>query len=93
MTVCCYFRWGKVTIPQRLLEELLPGPVTVVFERTDALNSDFNPGTSLVGIRVPNYGFVRDVSRACGEPLALTSANISEKSSPVSVQVGRVYTT
>lgn len=42
-------RWGNVTISKKLLQELLPGPVTVVFERTLALNPELNPGTSLVG--------------------------------------------
>ncbi len=73
-----------------LLGELLPGPVTVVFERTLQLNNELNPGTTLVGIRVPNHGFVRDLSRACGEPLALTSANPSAAGSTLSVQVRRV---
>ena len=70
-----------------MLEELLPGPVTVVFERTVALNPALNPGTSLVGIRVPDDGFVQEVALACGEPLALTSANVSGAASTLSVMV------
>lgn len=81
------FRWGSVTVSQALLNELLPGPVTVVFERTLSLNPGLNPGTTLVGIRVPNHGFVRDLSRVCGEPLALTSANPSAAGSTLTVQV------
>lgn len=80
-------RWGKVTVSEALLRELLPGPVTVVFERLVALNPELNPGTTLVGIRVPDHGFVREVSRLCGEPLALTSANVSSHESTLSVQV------
>ena len=81
------FRWGQVTISSALLNELLPGPVTVVFERTLNLNPELNPGTTLVGIRVPNHGFVRDVSRMCEEPLALTSANPSAAGSTLTIQV------
>jgi tRNA threonylcarbamoyl adenosine modification protein (Sua5/YciO/YrdC/YwlC family) len=80
------YRFGKVTISDTLLHQLLPGPVTVVFERTLALNPRLNPGTSLVGIRVPDSGFVCDVARQCGQPLALTSANISDHPSSVCVQ-------
>lgn len=79
-------KWGKVTISEALLKELLPGPVTVVFERLVALNPELNPGTTLVGIRVPDHGFIREVSRLCGEPLALTSANVSSHESTLSVQ-------
>ena len=77
-----------MTAPPGLLRRLLPGPVTVLFERTAALNPRLNPGTSLVGVRVPDYGFVRDVVRECGQPLALTSANLSNTASTLSVQVG-----
>lgn len=76
-----------MTISNELLHELLPGPVTVVFERTDELNPELNRGTRLVGVRVPDSGFVRDVSRMCGQPLALTSANPSAAGSTLSVEV------
>ena len=80
-------RWGKVTISDLLLQQLLPGPVTVVFERSPELNAHLNPGTTLVGIRIPNHKFIIEVSRQCGEPLALTSANLSGATSTLSIQV------
>ncbi|ETE58744.1 YrdC domain-containing protein, mitochondrial, partial [Ophiophagus hannah] len=49
-----------------LLRDLLPGPVTLVLPRSDALNADLNPFTRLVGIRVPDHHFVRELARACG---------------------------
>lgn len=70
-------KWGKVTVPQLLLNELLPGPVTLLFERTASLNPVLNPEVGLVGIRIPDHAFVRALARSCGEPLALTSANES----------------
>lgn len=71
------YKWGKVTIGEDVLQDLLPGPVTLVFERTEALNPELNPTTQLVGIRIPDHEFVRQLSLACNEPLALTSANVS----------------
>ena len=62
---------------KEILQDLLPGPVTLVFERTDQLNPGLNPTTGLVGIRIPDHDFVRQLSLACEEPLALTSANVS----------------
>lgn len=70
-------KWGKVTISPEALQDLLPGPVTLVFERTDELNPGLNPTTRLVGIRIPDHDFVRQLCLACDEPLALTSANVS----------------
>lgn len=80
------YRWGKVTVSSELLSELLPGAVTVVFERTEDLNPDLNPGTSLVGIRIPDHKFVREISRSCQGPIALTSANVSSTQSTLNIQ-------
>lgn len=85
-TVEDIYLWGKVTVPHTLLTSLLPGPVTLVFQRTKQLNLAFNPGTDLVGIRIPNEDFIRAVARCCSSPLALTSANISSKASPLCVE-------
>ncbi|KAJ8340871.1 hypothetical protein SKAU_G00331620 [Synaphobranchus kaupii] len=71
------YKFCKVTVPEALLRDLLPGPVTLVLERSEALNSDLNPFTPLVGVRIPDHAFIRQLSQMCGEPLALTSANIS----------------
>ncbi|XP_023223503.1 yrdC domain-containing protein, mitochondrial-like isoform X2 [Centruroides sculpturatus] len=79
-------KWGKITIPLSLLEDLLPGPVTVVLERTSELNPNLNPDTSLVGIRIPNHSFLQAVTKVCNQCLALTSANISSQSNTLSVE-------
>nr|XP_022291084.1 yrdC domain-containing protein, mitochondrial-like [Crassostrea virginica] len=80
------YRWGKVTVSSELLSELLPGPVTVVFERIEDLNPELNPGTALVGIRIPDHKFVREISRSCQGPIALTSANVSSTQSTLNIQ-------
>ncbi|PIK47990.1 hypothetical protein BSL78_15138 [Apostichopus japonicus] len=79
-------RWSKVSVPEDLLHDLLPGPVTVIFERDEILNPHLNPATDLVGIRVPDHSFIRRLSSATGSPLALTSANLSSAKSTLSVQ-------
>jgi len=75
------FKWGKVTVSDSALHDLLPGPVTLVFDRTETLNKQLNPGTNLVGIRIPDHDFVRQLAIKCHEPLALTSANKSSAQS------------
>ena len=59
------YDWGRVTVERSVLEALLPGPVTVIFRRLDALNPKFNPGTDRIGIRIPDHAFVRNVCRLC----------------------------
>lgn len=80
------YKYCKVKVKEELLGDLLPGPVTLVFERTDLLNKDLNPFTPLVGVRIPDHPFMRRLCQTCGEPLALTSANISSQTSTVAAQ-------
>uniref|UniRef100_A0A8C4QZE9 Threonylcarbamoyl-AMP synthase n=1 Tax=Eptatretus burgeri TaxID=7764 RepID=A0A8C4QZE9_EPTBU len=77
------YRFCNVTISTTLLNRLLPGPVTLVFERSSLLNPELNPYTQLVGVRVPRHPLVQELVRRCGEPLALTSANLSGQPSCV----------
>lgn len=79
------YKYCKVKVKEELLNDLLPGPVTLVFERSEVLNADLNPFTSLVGVRIPDHPFMRRLCQMCGEPLALTSANISSHTSTVAV--------
>ncbi|XP_077455248.1 threonylcarbamoyl-AMP synthase [Stigmatopora argus] len=78
-------KYCKVKVKEELLNDLLPGPVTLVFERSQILNKELNPFTSLVGVRIPDCAFIRRLCQMCGEPLALTSANVSERNSTVAV--------
>ncbi|NXP50661.1 YRDC protein, partial [Heliornis fulica] len=79
------YRYCHVNVPDELLRDLLPGPVTLVLQRSEELNKDLNPFTSLVGVRIPNHPFVLEVARACSGPLALTSANVSCQASTLTV--------
>lgn len=79
------YKYCKVPVQKALLGDLLPGPVTLVFERSEELNTDLNPFTSLVGVRIPDHSFMRHLCQMCGEPLALTSANVSSQTSTVAV--------
>lgn len=72
-------------LPNRILDALLPGPVTVVLKRSRSLNHFLNPGNPLIGIRVPNDTFVRKVAEQFGQPIALTSANASSEPSTLRV--------
>lgn len=78
------FKYAEVTIPSKLLDQLLPGAITVIFNRTKNLNSFLNTDTSLVGIRIPDYTFIRQLCRISG-PIALTSANLSSQPSCLNI--------
>ena len=80
------YKWGQVTISQELLSELLPGPVTLCFKRLPSLNCELNPTSELVGIRIPDHEFIREVCRETKCALALTSANVSNAQSALNIQ-------
>ena len=81
------FRWSNVTVNDKVLNALLPGPVTLIFQRAPALPKDLNPGNDTIGIRIPNYKFMIELARYCNEPIALTSANISNLPSSLHINV------
>lgn len=80
------YKWGEVTIPRELLNQLLPGPVTLCFRRLSSLNERLNPDSNLIGIRIPDHPFIRGVCKEIQLPLALTSANISNAQSALSIE-------
>lgn len=69
-----------------VLKLLLPGPLTIVLNRSASLSKDLNPGTQNVGIRIPDHNFSRAISDMLDCPLALTSANKSGQPSPLRVE-------
>ena len=79
------YKWGCINVPEELLQQLLPGPVTLCFKRKDLVNPELNPGAELVGIRIPDHAFIREVCRTTNLPLALTSANVSATESSLSI--------
>ncbi|QLD88981.1 threonylcarbamoyl-AMP synthase [Natronomonas salina] len=57
-------------------EAFLPGPVTVLLERTDRVPDVLVADRDRVGIRVPDHDLARDLARRTG-PITSTSANRS----------------
>lgn len=83
-------KWGDTDeLPNNLLNQLLPGPITILLNRRKSLNLDLNPGVMKIGIRVPgpnHKAFVRRVVSALGHPIALTSANPSHEPNCVMIE-------
>ncbi|KAL5718903.1 hypothetical protein ACHQM5_011757 [Ranunculus cassubicifolius] len=75
-------------LPPGLLDDLLPGPVTVVLKRGESsiLEKSLNPGLDSIGVRVPDSDFIRVIARGSKSALALTSANLSGQPSSINIQ-------
>jgi L-threonylcarbamoyladenylate synthase len=65
---------------RRFCERFLPGPVTVLVERTDRVPDQLVAGGDRVGLRVPDHDIARDLARRTG-PITATSANRSGEAS------------
>jgi L-threonylcarbamoyladenylate synthase len=65
---------------ERFMREFLPGPVTVLCEKTEEVPDALTAGRERVGVRVPDHGvalaFLREVA-----PVTATSANVSGRPS------------
>lgn len=71
----------------RLLEDLLPGPLTIIVKRTEYLTNPYlNEGISKIGIRIPDARFIQELCCRYEQPLALTSANLSSVESSLCVE-------
>lgn len=60
---------------QRLADKYWPGALTIIIRKKTGLPADLT-SNDLVGLRIPDHEFTRDLIRLTG-PLAVTSANIS----------------
>ena len=65
---------------ERFMREFLPGPVTVICERTDDVPDALTAGSDRVGVRVPDHDLARELLAEAG-PLTATSANLSGRGS------------
>lgn len=67
---------------QRLMKRFWPGPLTILFKRSNLVPYSITAGLDTVAIRMPNHPIALELIRASGVPLAAPSANTSGKPSP-----------
>jgi L-threonylcarbamoyladenylate synthase len=65
---------------RRVMEALLPGPLTVIGRKRDCVSDALVAGTGHLGIRIPDSPAVLQICAAAGVPLTATSLNLSGQS-------------
>jgi L-threonylcarbamoyladenylate synthase len=70
---------------KNLFREFLPGPLTIIVKGKHLLAPGVESEDGKLGIRLPDYKFVRDLVRQFGKPITATSANASYKKRPYKV--------
>jgi L-threonylcarbamoyladenylate synthase len=73
-------------IARKLMGRFWPGPMTIIFKRSQAIPDETSAGLDSVGIRMPSNPIARALIKAAGVPVAAPSANISGKPSPTEVE-------
>ncbi len=67
---------------QKLMDAFWPGPLTMVFPKSDIVPDQATGGLDTVAVRFPNHPVARAIIKASGLPIAAPSANSSGKPSP-----------
>ena len=67
------------SIEETLINKFWPGPLTIIFNKTDLVPDLLTSGLNTVGIRMPNNKVCLDLIDIFGKPLATSSANISNE--------------
>lgn len=67
---------------KKLIDRFWPGPLTIVFKKSDLIPKVTSGGLDTVAIRMPSDKVARALIKASGVPIAAPSANLSGKPSP-----------
>lgn len=67
---------------KRLIREFWPGPLTMIFPKSDIVPKDVTAGLDTVAVRFPLHTVAWELIRTAGVPIAAPSANRSSRPSP-----------
>jgi L-threonylcarbamoyladenylate synthase len=70
----------------KLINRFWPGPLTILFPALEHISKKLTGNSGKIGIRIPNNRFCLELVKTCGVPITSTSANISGRENPASVQ-------
>ncbi len=73
-------------IARKIMDAYWPGPITLIFNKSDLIPKTTSAGLDTVGIRMPSNLMARKLIEAAGTPIAAPSANISGRPSPTDVE-------
>ena len=76
---------GLCDIPdgaEALMDAFWPGPLTMLFPRTERIPDEVTAGLPTVAVRMPSMACTREMLKTCELPIAAPSANRSGRPSP-----------
>lgn len=69
-------------LEERLIDDFWPGPLTLIFPKTELVSSTVTGGGDTVAVRSPLHPIALSLIQAAGVPIAAPSANQSGRPSP-----------
>ncbi len=69
-------------VAEKLMDAFWPGPMTLVFPKSELVPTESTGGLDTVAIRMPSHPIAAEFIRAAGVPIAAPSANRSGRPSP-----------
>ncbi len=77
---------------QNLYDNYIPGPITIISESLGKLANGVQSDWGTVGVRIPDHEVPVKLAQKFGKPVTATSANVSYKSLPYSIESLFKYT-
>lgn len=69
-------------VAEKLMDAFWPGPMTLIFNKSNLVPKDTTGGLDTVAVRYPNHPIAQALIKAAGVSIAAPSANLSGKPSP-----------
>lgn len=69
-------------LAEKLVERFMPGPLTLIFPKSDLVSTTVSGGLDTIGIRIPSHPVALRILELSALPLAAPSANRSGRPSP-----------
>ena len=76
---------------KKMMKAFWPGPLTMVFKKTEKVPYETTGGLETVAVRMPNHPVALELIKAAGVPVAAPSANTSGRPSPTKAEHVEVF--
>jgi len=73
-------------LAQTLIDNFMPGPITVIMKKSDRVPAEVTAGLDTVGVRMPSNPVAAEFLKHCDCPVAAPSANLSGSPSPTKAE-------
>ena len=77
---------GWPAAAQKLADAFWPGPLTIIYKKSDRVSSIVSGGLSTVAVRMPVHPVAHALISLSGQPIAAPSANLSGSPSPTTAR-------